>query len=292
MLRRWIEWYRHPDREFLRAEARRTGRWLWRGGGAGWLGLYALALVAQAILTLNVRPGISGYGSLGSALLTTIQYSWIFALPFAVAFVAWAGSLRARTFAPLAPDRVGDLLLTAVGPRELWPALLIAPVALRIGMAALASAAGFVTFTIWLLRDGPPLDTYSVPVWMGYRVYGSVVGLIVESMRLAATTAWAAWLIHPGGSVERVLVRAGCVVAGFMVLEATIALVSQALLFQSLSLFFPLNFRDTRMPLSFQMAFFPGIVLRLVVYAVLFGWAVGRLRSAEAMEVLRARAGR
>lgn len=287
MVRSWIEvpaWYRAPEQEFLRREATRTAQWMGRGRGWIWLAVYAALLVVQSLLIVRLRPTITGYGSLGTVLGTTFLYSWVFSPPAWLAFWGWTDTLRQRTFAPLAKQRGGDLLLSALDPRDLWPALLLAPFVLRVAMTMMASAAGMLTFLHWLFTDGPPDDSMSIPTWILMHGYGSLMALALAALQQAAATAWAARLIHPGGTSGRMLLRALGVVAAFSTLNAVVVFLSQAVLFERLDLFFPLNMRDQRMPFAHHIAFLPGVVLRLIVYALLFRTALKWLRSPRATE--------
>lgn len=287
MARSWIEvsaWYRATDREFLRREAARTVEWIVSGRGRIWLAVYAVLLVVQSILIVRLRPTIKGYGSLGTVLGTTFLYSWVFSPAAWLAFWGWTEALRQRTFAPLAKERGSDLLLSALDPRDLWPALLLGPFVLRVAMTLLASAAGMLTFLYWLFTVGPEDDALSIPMWVLMHVYGSLVALALAALQQAAATAWAARLVHPGGTTGRLLLTAFGVVVAFSTLNAVAVFLSQAVLFERLDLFFPLNMRDQRMPFAHHIAFLPGVVLRLIVYALLFRAALKWLRSPRASE--------
>jgi hypothetical protein len=278
-------WYGGTDQEFLRREVEHTRRWLLRGSGATWLAGYAALLVMQSLLVVNVQPGTTGYGSLGGALLTSLRYGWIFSVPAWFAVTGWAVALHTRTFAPLAGERGGELFLTHLEGRQLWPALLIAPMALRVAMAVVASMAGVATFTYWLFTVGPPLREPAPVVWLMFRGYSAVLGLALFTMQQAAATAWAAWWIHPGGGALRTGLRAVLVAMGCYALDTILVYLSQAVMFGGgTRLFLSPMLRDPRLLLPYHHAFFPGVLVRFAVFGWL-GWiALRKLRSAESME--------
>lgn len=288
-LDRLLRWYRAEDQEFFRRELRRTGRWLLRGGGAVWIAGYAALLVVQSFLVVNVKPTVTGYGTLLDAIRMTAQYSWVFALPALFAFLGWTHALQTRTFEPLAGERGRALALTELQSRQLWPAQLIAPVALRLAMAAVGALAGFVTFAHWLYAEGPPDPDASKPLWLFFKIYVVVMGLTLLALQSAAATAWAARWIHPGGRWERTALGA---LASFVVmygLNAATIFMSQALVFQRWDRFFALNLRDPGLVVPYHLAFLPGVAFRLVIFGALFWLGVKGLRSRAATVTWRRR---
>lgn len=279
--------YRSEDAEFLRREVARTRVWLTRGGGAGWLAIYGALLVVQSLLVVTVRPNSTGYGSLGSVLWTSLQFGWVFSVPAWFALAGWATALQTRTFGPLTGERGGQLFLTKLEGRHLWPALLTGPLALRMAMAVAAALAGLATFTYWIYREGPPDDGPAPAVWLIFRIYSMLLGLALSGAQHAAATAWAAWWIHPGGPPARTGIRAALVSVGCFQLDTLMILLSQAAMLGGFDRYFSPALRDPRLLLPYQHAFLPGVMLRLLVFAALTWIAVRRLRSPSAMEAWR-----
>jgi len=282
-------WYRGEDQEFLRRELKLTGRWLMRGTGATWIAGYAALLIVQSLLVVNVKPAVTGYGSLTGAILTSLQYSWVFALPAFVSVLAWIDALRTRTFAPLTGERGRELALTELRSDQLWPALLIAPIAIHLAMLAIGAAAGFVTFTHWLFTDGPPDTPDSEAVWLFYKVYGATMLFLLATFQTAAATAWAARWIHPGGDWLRTAAGALSASVIFYGLNAATIFMSQAIVFQRLDQFLALNLRDPGLLVPYHLAFLPGVVFRVALFGALFWIGVKGLRSGTATEAWRAR---
>lgn len=281
--------YRADDQEFLRREVRLTGRWLLQGAGAPWIAGYAALLIVQSLLVVNVKPAVTGYGSLAGAILLTAQYSWVFALPALFSFLAWTHALQTRTFAPLAGERGRELTLTELRADQLWPALLIAPIAIQLSMAAIGAGAGIVTFAHWLLTEGPPDPADSKSVWLFYKLYSAAMGFVLFGMQAAAATARAARWIHPGGGWMRTGLAALAASAVFYALNAATIFLSQALVFQRLDQFLALNLRDPGLLVPYHLAFLPGVVFRLALFGALFWLGVKGLRSRTATEAWRAR---
>lgn len=276
-------WYGGADQEFLRREVQRTRLWMLRGGGAPWLAGYAALLVMQSLLVVNVRPTTTGYGSLGSVLWTSLQYGWVFSLPAWFALTGWAVALHTRTFGPLRGERGGELFLTELEGRQLWPALLIAPLALRMSMALVASVAGMATFAYWLFTEGPPGDGPGPAVWLMYRLYSMALGLLLAGAQQAAATAWAAARIHPGGGPMRTAIRAVLIAVGCFSLDTLMVFLSQAVMLGGFDRFFSPVLRDIQLAVPYHLAFLPGVLARLGVFGFLFWAALRKLRSPAAL---------
>lgn len=217
--RRAVEWYRHPGQELLRGEVAWTWRWLFRGTGRGWLVLYA-ALVIAADVVWRVAPQ-----RFTGAIVTLPAQGFYLAgglfFPANVALIAmWVQLIRRRSLAPLGASRLPDLLASRFDSRDLWPALLAAPV---IGVLAFAlvrevcqqSALGFdglhrAAFggewpLHWFTPETRPLDVLWAIVeklWALLLVLGSF-GLRIP--RPLCLTAIAVWIVLPRGDAPRVL---------------------------------------------------------------------------------------
>lgn len=281
--------YHAEDQEFLRREIRLTGRWLFRGGGAPWIAGYAALLIVQSLIAANVRPNVTGYGSLLGAIVTTAQFSWIFALPTLFSLMAWIHALQTRTFDPLAGDRGRALVLTELRADQLWPALLAGPIGLKLSMSAIGGVAGFLTHAYWLFTEGPPDPGDSVAIRLVFHAYGTIAGFFLYALQSAAATAWAARWIHPGGGWFRTGLGMAAAAFAFYALNAATVFLSQAFVFQGLDRFFALNLRDTGLLVPYHLAFLPGVVFRAALFGGLFWMGVRALRSHAAAEAWRAR---
>lgn len=282
-------WFKAEDQEFFRREFRLSARWLARGSGAGWIAGYIACLLLQSLLVVNVHPGVTGYGPLTSAIRTTIEYGWVFILPGFFAVAACAETLKARTFAPLSGKRGEALAVSDLRAEQLWPALLIAPILLQGVLIALAAGTGIATYSWWLFTEGPVDPADSRAIGLGFKIYGALLGFLISGTQAAASTAWAACWIHPGGSRVRTLLLTLLSVLVFYVLNAATIFLSQAAVFMRWDHFFALNLRDPRLYLPYHLAFLPGVVFRIALFGLLFWMAVRRLRSPVSTERWRRR---
>ena len=103
MIERLKRFYRDPEQELLRREVAWFRGWALRGPGKWWL-------VGYGVVTLVPFIAILG---------------WV------IQIVLWIQLLRRRTFAPLEGGRLSDTLMTGLGNRNLWPALMAAPLLLK-----------------------------------------------------------------------------------------------------------------------------------------------------------------
>ncbi len=277
-------WFESDGQEFFRLELLSLKHWLFRGAGGGWIAGYVVLLLLQSGLVVNVRPGVTGYGSLGSAVKTTFEYGWVFILPSLLAIVACSDSLYSKTFAPLSGKRGEALMLSGLRAEQLWPALLLGPITLLLFMNAIGSAAGIATFALWLGFDGPSDPSQSRAVWFGFKLYGASLAWLISALQIAATTAWAAWWVHPGGSRLRMLLLTSASASAFYILNAATIFLSQAAVFMRWDHFFALNLRDPQLYLPYHLAFLPGVIARLALFGAFFWIALRGLRSERSTE--------
>ncbi len=277
-------WFESGEQEFFRLELLSLRQWLFRGAGADWIGGYVVLLILQSGLVVNVKPGVTGYGSLGNAIRTTFEYGWVFILPSLLSIMACSSALYSRTFAPLSGRRGEVLILSGLRAEQLWPALLLGPITLLLFMNAVGSAAGIATFAWWLVFAGVSDASQSNVIWFGFKLYGACLGWLITALQIAAATAWAAWWIHPGGGRVRTLLLTFIAASVFYVLNAATIFLSQAAMFMRWDHFFALNLRDPELYLPYHLAFLPGVIARLALFGSLFWIALRGLRSERSTE--------
>jgi len=105
-------WYSDPENELFRREISWARRWLFMGRGRKWLFLFVL---------------VSFTGLLG----------WI------IQFGMWFHLLQSRTFEFFRKERLQDVLMTRLDGRNLWPALIAAPVFVTLVLGIVSSVARF-----------------------------------------------------------------------------------------------------------------------------------------------------
>lgn len=217
--RRAVAWYRHPGQELLRAEVAWTWRWLFRGAGRGWIVLYA-ALVIAADVVWRVAPqpftgAIVTLPAQGFYLVGGLLF------PANVALISmWVHLIRRRSLAPLGASRLPDLLASRFDSRDLWPALLVAPV-MAVLAFALVKAGSHLTVQgfdglrradfggewapPWFSSGTRPLDVLwmiAQKLWALILTVGWYGRRIPPQLCLVAITVW---LVLPRGDTPRVL---------------------------------------------------------------------------------------
>ncbi len=197
----------------IQREGMWTIRWMTRGRGL------ALTLLFTGLAAFEIVATTS------SGRADGLQYGLILDLAIslelcAIAFgvIAWLFLFWRRSLAFFRPERLPDILLAPLSPREVWPALLGAPTVLAMGLAA-----------IWeVLVLGLPhamgdhyylLRLYLLPVssmtpenlgWIQLMTWLRAPLMVIEAGTLALTSAAAgAYFVLPkGGSLRLVLVLA------------------------------------------------------------------------------------
>lgn len=129
------EWYRRPEQEILRREIRWSIRWFRRPFGL----VFSAAFVGMEVYNC--------------AVLRRTGYNYV--LPAVIGLTVlglWVYLTKKRSLAPLRSERFGDLYLTRLTGRDLWPALITSPVFIY-GVFAFAEDSIKAVFEI---AYGPP----------------------------------------------------------------------------------------------------------------------------------------
>lgn len=111
-------------------------RWLSRRWGLLFVLFYLFILVCEIGGTIE-SPRFQG-------LTRQLLESWVFAFMITrwmLGVGLWMYFVTRRTLAPFRGDRLADLLVTPVTPKDVWPGLLFGPALLLTALAAVAEAA-------------------------------------------------------------------------------------------------------------------------------------------------------
>lgn len=209
MFNRFREWFHHPAQSFLRFELDWVRRFLFRGPGLVWLFAYAALCAASAFITPrlleSVRNPMNAAGTYGWVLASYAVNGGSFFLSLAL----WISVLQRRTFRFLQKERFRDLYLTRATPRDLFPALMVAPVLVDGALKAIGGlslyAVGIIGGSSAILGGLPEYTTSFIderivkayellwplfpPVWWVYSlIYSAAITAFVASNSLPRGT--------------------------------------------------------------------------------------------------------
>lgn len=193
-----VSWYSDPERELLRREVAWARRWLFGGPGLKWLILYVILSLTCLFLPLTglIRFGI------------------------------WYHILRRRTLNFFSKERARDLLLTRLDGRNLWPALIAAPIFTSLVLGMISSVGRFFVTLAWLSLDVAssgsavfrgPFGNYAFAGQTELMTLAqtAIFGLM-GPLQWIAVTAYVARITLPKGGDVRLVVS---IVVGWMLLK-------------------------------------------------------------------------
>lgn len=203
-------------------EMRWTMRWLRRWQLIALMLICLLIPVVTAINTLSInqtpQAGASTGSFVGGPTSSTIvsyrlpAFGSMGMIPWLIHYGLWIHLLRRRTLRLFRKDRLHDIFLTPIRTKELWPALLCAPVLARIVFLLLGQMGWIWIMAVSLSGKSPGwISSYyqsngidSVGVWKAWLFYP--LSFFCAVIYLPAITAFVAWLIVPlDGAVSIVL---------------------------------------------------------------------------------------
>lgn len=202
---RLAAWYRHIDQELLRREVRWTLRWMTRGWGGLWMAALTICQLGIAYASF----GIEGMGLFG------IWLAWLSTPLFLANFGIIIYLIHKRSLRLFDAGSLRHLYMSSLGPRDLWPALLAAPllfaaattviqmtlsipVTLNMFAAMRSGALGLPGPT----RAGAGSATVTLPNAMemystGYMLAMSALGILSMLVIRPALMAFTAWRCFP-----------------------------------------------------------------------------------------------
>ncbi len=203
-------WYRRPEQEFLQKEIQWFIRW-----GRRPLPLACLIFIATWQMLLPVSLGFwhesrQAFFHVSPFGIGTNNYLFTFLWPpKLIIYGGWILLVQKRLTPIFQQDRLRDIHLSLVNPRDLWPSLLMAPVlwfaACRI--VSLVSTNLFYSFDEDILRIFPYPEGVTGPtVSTILMLFGSLLELLCDIVCVLALTAFTARWSAPKGGLLKVLV--------------------------------------------------------------------------------------
>lgn len=170
-------WLNHPDQRFALNELQWLRRWIARPPGLVWLAIYIISFAGANAAAVLIHRTLDQ--------LLVMVYSILSAgLGFAstlVLYGIWIMLIHQRSLRMMRPDRLRDLLTTPTGPKELWPALLAAPLVLLWAL----SVVSFIVQLIAMVLN--PVEA---------NVFAGLLARLRPTMHVSAIERWTLWAIE------------------------------------------------------------------------------------------------
>lgn len=275
----WKRWWRHPEREFVRRQLRRSILFWTR---SPWVVVLVGIIIFKIWFLLWTR---TAFGASGRTMTVTssIIFTGISVLVPLVNIIVWANCMQDEGMNYFRGKRLGELLSTPAGPQRYFPVLLIAPIACW-GAISLLIGVMDAGMSLWLLIQRHPSIHYDLFPWFNRSlaaafvatIWRSLLGFLTLLMMMAGITALAASFTI-GKERTNAMIHSILIAIAVLVISSVLMQVVMFLTFRYISIFW----RSINFHYYFTIFYVIGISLVM--------WRIGmrRLRGPKTIERLQ-----